>query len=259
MSVYTDRVENARSLPITYSINIRTSSISRRPLTCYITTSPSKQIDSIRPTSTTLSKKSRSTIHLPVTYSTSIHLPCQPATIKPSSPMIVPSPIACHHYHHHHYYYHQRESSSARVKKQISPHSTSISSTRPATTSSTTTITSPDSSLSPGKKSPKNIFPSPPPSPPPLPSYSALVWNWFHHRSTKATSRPPPPSYRKGSQSDYSETCRPDSPSKRTLLFKFLATPPEKQSKSQQRRSCFTRKRFQSSSALPIQTNHYRE
>ena len=258
MSVYTDRVDNDRSLPMTYSINIQTSSLSKRPLTCYITTSPLKQFNSTQPTSTLSKKcrdnKSRSTIHLPVTYSTSIHLPCQPATVRPSFPPIVPSPISYHHYHHH--YYHQRES-PAIVKDKFSPHSSSIASTRPATTSSTT-ITSPDSSLSPVKKQQKSIFPSPPPAPPPLPSYSALVWNWFHHRSTKPTSPLSPPP-RKGSQSDYSETCRRESPGKRTLLFKFLPTTLEKHSKSKQQRSCFTRKRFPSSSSLPNKTKHYPE
>lgn len=253
MSVYTDRVDHDRSLPITCSINIQTSSISKRPLTCYISTSPSKQFNSIKPISS--KNKSRSTIHLPVTYSTSLHLPCPSENIKQSSEMIVPSPISYHHYHHyyHHHYYHQRES-SIPGKSKISPHSTSIASIRPATTTSSTTFTTPDSSLSPVQKHQKNIFPSPPPS---LPSYSALVWNWFHHRSTKPTSSPLRP--HKGSQSEYSETCRHESPSKRTLLFKFLSTPLEKQSKSKQQRSCFTRKRFQSSSSLPTKTNHYQE
>lgn len=231
MSVYTDRVEKDRNPPISYSINIQTS---KRPLTCYISTSPSKEPNSNQSIISTKkarrANQSRSTIHLPVTYSTSIHLPCQPSNIKPHSPTIFPSPIS-YHYHHHYYYHHHRSQPSPVIKSNISP---------PATTSST----SPDSSLIPKKK-----LPTPPP---PLPSYSALVWNWFHHRSKKRISPPSPP--HKGSQSEYSETCRHESPNKRTLLFKFLSSSREKPS-----RPCFTRQRSQSSSSLPHKSIHYQE
>lgn len=250
MSVYTDRVEIDRSLPISYSINIQTS---KRPLTCYITTSPSKEINSNKSTLSTKKRRdnqSRSTIHLPVTYSTSIHLPCQSSNIKPHSPMILPSPISYHHYHHHYYHHHHCRQTSRTIKQKISPHST-----RPTTTSSTT-ITSPDSSLTPIKKLQKNPPPPTPSSPPPLPSYSALVWNWFHHRSRRPIS---PPSPHKGSQSEYSEMCRHESPSKRTLLFKFLTSSSEKPSKSKPPRPCFTRKRSQSSSSLPHKSTNYHE
>ncbi len=264
MSADIDRIKNDQNLPITtYSINIQTST-PKRPLTCYITTTPrtSNQLNYFKP-SLCLEKsrdnKSRSSIHLPVTYSTSIHVPCRPPIIAQRSPIVLPSPSSHHHYHHyhHHYYHHHQRQSlprSTTIKHKISPRPTSIASTRPATTS-TTTITSPDSSSSPSKKPTKNIPSNKQSShlPPPLPSYSNLVWNWFHHTPTK------PSSHRKGSQSDYSETYRHELPSKRSLLFKLLTSPIEKPSKSKQHRPCFTRKRLESSSSLPNKSNHYHE
>jgi hypothetical protein len=162
-----------------------------------------------------------------------------------------------YHYHHHHYYHHRQPLTT--IKHKISPRPTSIASTRPATTS-TTTITSPELSSSPSKKLNKTIPISPSlnkqsssSSHPPLPSYSTLVWNWFHHTPTKSQS------HHKGSQSDYSEICRHELPSKRNLLFKLLTSPIEKQSKSKHHRTCFTRKRLESSSSLPNKNNHYNE
>jgi hypothetical protein len=262
MSANIDRIKNEQNLPITYSINIQTSSTPKRPLTCYITTTPrrSNQLNYIKPS--ICLEKSRSSIHLPVTYSTSIHVPCHPPMIKQRSPIILPSPSPHHHYYHyhHHYYYHHHHRQSlpsTTTKHKISPRPTSIASTRPATTS-TTTITSPDSSSSPSKKPTKNMSTSLSSNkqsshPPPLPSYSTLVWNWFHHTPTKTSS------HHKGSQSDYSEVYRHELPSKRSLLFKLLTSPIEKPSKSKHHRPCFTRKRLESSSSLPNKSNHYNE
>ena len=260
MSADIDRIKNDQNLPITYSINIQTSSTPRRPLTCYIATRPrtSNQSNYFKPP-ICLEKKARSAVHLPVTYSTSIQVPCRP-------PIILPSPQHHYHHYHHHYYYHhhhhqqQRQSlsRSTTIKRKISPPPpTSIASTQPTTTSSTTAITSPESSSLPSKKPIKNIASSKQstqhPPPPPLPSYSTLVWNWFHHTPTK----PSPP--HKGSQSDYSETYRHELPSKRSLLFKLLTSPIEKSSKTKHQRPCFTRKRLESSSSLPNKSHHYHE
>lgn len=258
-----EHIKNEKNLPITYSINIKTLSTSKRPLTCYISATPriKNQLNYLKP-SKCLENKQQSLIHLPITYSTSIHVPCHPPVITQRSPEIFSSQSSYHHYHHyhhHHYYHHYRQPSTA-IKNKISPRPTSIASTRPATTS-TTTFTSPESSSLPSKKINKNIPASPspnkqvspPPPPPPFPSYSALVWNWFHHTSTKSQS------HHKGSQSDYSEVCRNENPNKRNLFFKLLTSPTENQSKSKHHRTCFTRKRFESSSSLPTKSNHYNE
>ncbi len=268
MSGNIDHIKNDKNLPITYSINIKTLSTSKRPLTCFITTTPrtSNQLNYLKP-SICLDKstktKHRPSIHLPVTYSTSINVPCHPPTITQRSPKILPSQsFHYHHYHHHHYYHHHRQPSqssrpSTTIKNKISPQPTSIASTRPVTTS-TTTITSPEasSSLSPSKKLNKNTHTTPSLNKQsshqlPLPSYSTLVWNWFHHTPTKISS------HHKGSQSDYSEVCRHDFPSKRSLLFKLITSPIEKHSKSKHHHTCFTRKRLESSSSLPNKYNHY--
>ncbi len=249
-----DRIKNEKNLPITYSINIKTLSTSKRPLTCYITTAPrtSNQLNYLKPSICLDKSINRSSIHLPVTYSTSIHVPCHPPTITQPSPINLPSP-SHHHYHHyhHHYYHHHHQRQPSTIKHKILPRSTSIASTRPATTS-TTTITSPESSSLPSKKLHKKI-PTSSSHPPPLPSYSTLVWNWFHH------TPPKPQSPHKGSQSDYSEICRHEVPHKRNLLFKLLTSPSEKQSKSKHHRTCFTRKRLESSSSLPNKYHHYNE
>jgi hypothetical protein len=261
-----------KDVPVTYSINIKTLSTSKRPLTCYISTTPrlTKQLNYIKPSihSNNRIKSSennhRSSIQLPVSYSTSIHVPCHPSTITLRPPTILPSQLSHHHYHHHYYYHHHHNHRqpppppSPRLSTTIKP--TSIGSTRPATTSTTTT--SSPQSLSLSKKSNKNIhssLPNPTSTPfnkqpsNPLPSYSTLVWNWFHHTPTK------PQSPHKGSQSDYSEVHRHDLPSKRSLLFKLLTSPTDTQSKSKHHRTCFRRKRFESSSSLPNKTSHYNE
>ena len=282
MSLYSDQIKNDKDLPITYSINIKTLSTSKRPLTCCITTASriskqrgSNQLNYIKPLTCLDSDKTknfrtksteinrRSSIHLPVTYSSSIHIPCHPSNVTLRSPLISPTQSShhhYHHYHHHYYHHHHRQPSlssrpSTAIKNKKSPQTPSIDSTRPTTTS--TTNTSPESLL-PSKKLNKSIatltpINKQPPPHPPLPSYSSLVWNWFHHTPIK-TQAP-----HKGSQSDYSETYRHDLPRKRSLLFKLLTSPTEKQSKSKHHRTCFTRKRFESSSSLPNKINNYNE
>ena len=219
---------NDQSRPITFTINIKTLSTSRRPLTCYINRISRQEnpVNTIKP-----SDKSRSTIHLPVTYSSSIHVPCRP-------PIRLPSQHSYHHYHYHYYHHHhppQRQSlplssrSSTAIKPKVLPRSTSIHST-PNSSSSTLPI--------PKKE---------------LPSYSTLVWNWFHHSPTKTPQIP------KDNQSEYSEICHHDRPSKRSLLFKLLTSPTHKSSKTKSHRPCFTRKRSQSSSSLPNKNRSYNE
>jgi hypothetical protein len=286
MSVYIDHIKTDNDLPITYSINIKALSTSKRPLTCCITTAPriskqrtTNQLNHLKPSicvdqtqdyrRKSLQNDHQSSVHLPVTYSTSIHVPCHSPTITPRSPIILPSSSSSTHHHYHHYhYYHQRQSLSSRpsttIKHKTPQRPVSIGSTRPATTS-TTTFTSPESLLQ-SKKPHKNIhltLPILPPSRPadkqssqhhsPLPSYSALVWNWFHHIPPK------PSATHKGSQSDYSETCRHDPPSKRSRLFKLITSPMDKRSKSKSSRTCLSRKRLESSSSLPNKYPNYNE
>lgn len=266
MSEYIDHIQNEKTLPITYSINIKTISTTEQPLTCYITAKPYKknQLNYLKP-SKCLENKQQSSIQLPVTYSTSIHVPCQPPATTQISPKILSKQSSSSHHHHHsyhyhHHYYHHYRQSSTKIKNKFSPQSpVSITSTHPATTS-TTTITSPESSLSPSKKINQTIstsrlpnkgISSPPPHPP-VPSYSTLVWNWFHQTPPSKTQP-----HHKGSQSDYSEICRQEKPTKRSLLFKLFTSPNEKQLKSKHHhRPCFTRKRFQSSSSLPSKSNN---
>ncbi|CAF2515936.1 unnamed protein product [Rotaria sp. Silwood2] len=293
MSVYIDHIKNDKDLPITYSINIKTLSPSKRPLTCCITTEPqiskqhtTSQLNYIKSSSKYLEEKQNShiklldndhesSIRLPITYSTSIHVPYHSPIIASRPPTILPSETTHHHYHY--YYHHHRQSrllsdSSTIIKHKISPRPISNSSTRLATTptsSTTTRNTSPDS-LSLSKKANKinhSTLPNSISVPRskqsshnlPFSSYSTLVRNWFHHTPIKTQT------YRKGNQSDYSETYRHESPNKRNFLFKLITSSIEKNSKSKHHhRTCFCRKRFQSSSSsssssLPNNLNNYKK
>ncbi|CAF0789813.1 unnamed protein product [Rotaria sordida] len=290
MSVYIDHIKNDKDLPITYSISIKTLSTSKRPITCCITSEPqlskqhaNSQLNYIKSSSICLEKNQdshiklsdndhQSSIHLPITYTTSIHVPYDPPIITSRPPTILPSQTTHHHYH---YYYHHRQSSlscdpSTIIKRKISSQPISTTRIRPDTISTTRTTSTDSISLS--KKSNKIIHSTLPNSTSipvnkqsshnlSFPSYSTLTWNWFHHTPIK------PQTYHKGSQSDYSEVCRYESPKKRNLLFKLITSSIEKNSKSKHHYcTCFCRKRFQSlslssssPSSLPNKLNNYNE
>ncbi|CAF1119490.1 unnamed protein product [Adineta steineri] len=289
MSKYVDCVKNDEDLPISYSINVEAISTSKRPLTCYITTDAPRilkeqTINQLNHTKRSVNLETindrrikplentrQSSIHLPVTYSTSIHIPCHPPTIKSRPSTILPLQ-STHHYHHYYHYYHHRQRPpivssrpSTIIKHKNSLQHVSTSSTRPSTPTTTTDTSS--ESLSPIlKRSNKNINLTSPistsnrvdkqlsyPSPP---CYSTLIWKWFHHTPTKSQSYP------KGSQSDYSEVYQHELPNKRNLLFKFFPSSTEKQSKSKRQHTCFTRKYLRSSSSsssLPNKYTNYNE
>ena len=268
MSMTVDRIENDGDRPMTYSINIKTLSTPGRPLTCCITATStiSKQrvtSESIRRQPTwyreekpssrvNITKVERpSSIQLPVTYSTSIYVPCRSRAVSTRPPPLVPPPTFHHHYHYHHHHHHDP---STNIKPNLSPRLVSTGSNRPAAVSTTTTTSSPDSP-SPSKE-PSRIVSSSQTNtrshrpdrhrsahPHSLPSYSALVWNWFHHTPTK------PFTDRKGSQSDYSEVCRHETLNRRSLLYKLVTSIVDRPAEFKPHRPCFTRKRLESSSS----------
>ena len=238
MSTECERVKNDPHPSLSYSINIKTTTSLSQPLTCYITTGDHLTKNQIANQSNekvvTTRRKSfsndhQSSIHLPVTYSTSVHLPCRP---RPS-PLISSTSSHHHHHHHYHYYYHHHRSS---------PRTASIESTQP-------TITTTSS----------EVIPTPVVRPrPPLPSYSGLVLNWFHQIPRRSA-----PVHQKGSQSDNSEVCRHEPLRKRNLLFKLFSSPLEKsRDKRPPCRPSLNRKHFElssSSSSLPNPSTNYKK
>ena len=242
---------------MTYSINIKTLSTPERPLICRITATSS--VSKYRVTSESIRRQSTlrreekllprvkvttierpSSIELPVTYSTSIYVPCRsrPVSIRP--PLIVPSPTFHHHYHYHHHHHYQPPSN---IKPHVPSRTVSIGSNRP------TKILSPSNEPSRIISSwETNTRPHRPDRhrsahPHSLPSYSALIWNWFHHTPAK------PSTDHQGSQSDYSEICRPEALNRRSLLDKLVTFIIDRPAEFQSPRSCFTRKRLASSSS----------
>ena len=227
-------------MSISYSININTSSPLKRPLTCYITTDSNelnahhvKASSSVERQTTSLFQASlknhhRSCIHLPITYSTSIHLPC---SSKVSTSSHHHFHHYYHHYHHHHHHYYENSTSTNNLQlSSFQP--SSVGSTR-ADTEKTRTTTSPESTTTISRNSRYNLdsspiqskTPSPPKrirSSPPIPAYSSHLWNLFHHVSKKS------PTNQKGSQSDYSEVCRKPLSTKPNPILKLFKWSMEK-------------------------------
>lgn len=244
-----DANQSDDDVPVTYSISIEAVTTSKRSLTCTIATEPNTQPTTPSSPKGNDDSKSvehvrRSSIRLPVTYSTSIHIPCRPSPVKTPISTVSPIQPSRHHYYHHHHYHHHYHplTTSARssipIRSKSLPRNTSSSSSEPS---------SPDASSM--RKAPSaNVR-----SPLPLPTCSAALFNRFYPASAK-----PPRPYKSG-QSDYSEVCRQQPPSKRSLLFKLLTSPVEKSGKARRHRTCLTRRRTDSSPAAPSRRAHYRE